>query len=140
MQLHIEPLWTDEDELMRVRISLAGNRRHSWGEAYCYPETFSQFGQALIEFPKSTSDEVKFELGSIDPSYPDYLFIRAFIYDNSGHCALEFKMESRGNSLASSSVRFSVPTEAAALNEMGRKIVVWSLSPKEPFTFEGAQP
>jgi len=138
MQLHITPLWSDDDTLMQVRVSLAGNGRQSWGEAYCYPEQFSQFGQALIDFPNSTSHEVNFELGSTDPSYAEHLLLRAFVSDGVGHCAVEFKAESRGDSLASSSVRFAAPTEAASLNEMGRKIVAWSMSPTEPFTFEGA--
>jgi hypothetical protein len=138
MKLHVTPLWTDDDTLMQVRVSLAGNGRQSWGEAYCYPETFSQFGQSLIGFPNSISHEVKFEVGSTDPTYAHHLLLRAFVYDGVGHCAFEFKAESRGNSLASSSVRFAVPIEAASLNEMGRRIVAWSLSPTEPFTFEGA--
>lgn len=140
MQLQIEPLWTDDDTLMQVRVSLAGNGRQSWSEAYCYPETISQFGQGLIDFPNSTSHEVKFELGSTDPSYAEHLLLRAFVYDGAGHCAVEFKAESRGNSLVSSSVRFAVPTEAASLNELGRRIVAWSLSPTEPFIFEGSGP
>jgi len=138
MQLHIKPRWTDDDTLMQVRVSLAGNGRQSWGEAYCYPETFLQFGQALTDFPNSISHEVKLELGSTDPNYAEHLLLRAFVYDGAGHSAVEFKAESRGDSLASSSVRFAVPTEAASLNEMGRKIVAWSLSPTVPFTFEGA--
>lgn len=138
MQLQIKPVWTDDDGLMQVRVSLEGNERQSWGEAYCYPEAVSEFGQALLGFPSSTSDEVKLEIGSMDPMYADYLLVRAFVYDGVGHCAIEFKAESRGDALTSSSVRFAVPTEAASLNEMGRRIMAWSLSPTEPFAFEGA--
>ena len=138
MQLHIEPLWTDDDTLMQVRVSLAGNGRQAWGEAYCHPETFSQFGQSLIDFPNSTSHEVKFELGSADQKYSEHLLLRVFVFDGAGHCAVEFIAETRGNSLASSSVRFAVPTEAASLNKMGKEIVAWALSPSVSFTFEGA--
>ncbi|WP_316871494.1 hypothetical protein [Ralstonia wenshanensis] len=138
MQLHIKPVWIDDDGLMQVRVSVDGNERQSWGEAYCYPEAVSEFGQALIDFPSSISDEVKLELGSMDPTYADYLLVRAFVYDGAGHCAIEFRAESRGDAITSSSVRFAVPTEAASLNEMGRRIMAWSLSPTEPFAFEGA--
>jgi len=140
MQLCIKPLWTDDDSLMQVRVSVAGNGRKSWGEAYCYPETFTEFGRALIDFPISTSHEVKFEPGSADPSDADRLVLRAFVYDGSGHCAVEFKAVCRGDPISFSSVQFAVPTEAASLNEMGRKIVTWAASPTEPFTFEGAGP
>lgn len=138
MQFHIEPLWTDEDTLMEVRVSLAGNGRQSWCQAHCYPETFSQFGQALMDFPNSTSHEVRLELGSTDPSYGEHLLVRAFVYDGAGHCAVQFKAESRGDILAASSVNFAVPTEAASLNQMGKNIVAWALSPAKPFEFEGA--
>jgi hypothetical protein len=138
MRLHIKPLWIDDDSLMKVRVSLDGNERLSWAESYGYPETFSEFGQALVDFPRSVSHEVKLELGSNDPSYSEYLLLRAFVYDGAGHCAVEFKAESRGDSITSSSVRFAVPTEAASLNDMGRMLMAWSLSPAEPFTFEGS--
>ena len=138
MQLHIKPVWIDDDGVMQVRVSVDGNERQWWGEACCYPAAFSEFGQALIGFPSSTSDEVRLELGSMDPMYADYLLVRAFVYDGAGHCAIEFKAESRGDAITSSSVRFAVPTEAATLNEMGRRIVAWALSPTEPFAFEGA--
>lgn len=138
MQLSIEPLWTDDDSLMQVRVALEGSGRQSWGEAYCYPEALTQFGQALIEFPTSTSHQVQFELGSADESYREHLVVRAFVYDGAGHCAVEFKAETRGDPITSSSVRFAVPTEAASLNEMGREIVAWSLSPTERFVFRGA--
>ena len=138
MQLQLTPIWTDDDTLMQLRVSLAGGGRQAWAEAYCYPEDVSRFGQALMDFPTSTSHEVKFELGSTDPSYGDHLLLRAFVYDGAGHCAVEFQAESRGDALDSSSVRFVASTEAASLNEMGRKIVAWSLSPAEPFRFEGA--
>lgn len=123
---------------MQVRESLAGNGREAWGEAYAYPETFAQFGQALTRFPRSTADEVKLELGSTDPGYAEHLLVRAFVYDGSGHCAVEFKAHSGGDALASSSCQFAVPTEAASLNEMGRMIVAWASKPVGPFAFEGA--
>ncbi|GJG96680.1 hypothetical protein [Cupriavidus pauculus] len=122
---------------MEVRVSLEGNGHKWWGEAWCYPETISQFGQALVDFPNSVAHEVILELGSADPSYAEHLLVRAFVYDGVGHCAVEFKAESRGNSITSASAKFTVPTEAASLNEMGRKLVAWSLSPNEPFAFEG---
>ena len=96
MRLHIKPVWIDDDGLMQVRVSVDGNERQSWGEACCYPKTVSEFGQALIDFPSSISDEVKLEFGSMDPMYADYLLVRAFVYDGVGHCAIEFKAESRG--------------------------------------------
>jgi hypothetical protein len=138
MQLHITPLWTDDDTLMQVRVSLAGNGRQAWSEAYSYPETFSQFGQSLTQFPGSTADEVRLELGSTDPGYAEHLLIRAFVYDGSGHCAVEFKAHTRGDALAASSCQFAVPTEAASLNELGRMMVAWAAKPVEPFAFEGA--
>jgi hypothetical protein len=93
MQLRIKPIWIEDDALMQVRVSLAGNGRQSWAEAYCYPESFLQFGRALIDFPSSTADEVRLELGSTDPAYADYLLVRAFVHDDVGHCAVEFKAE-----------------------------------------------
>lgn len=138
MQLEINPLWIDDDTLMQVRVSLTGNGRQAWGEAHCYPEAFAEFGRALAGFPASTADEVKFQLGGIDPSWAQYLLLRAFVYDGAGHCAVELKAESRGDTLASSSAHFAVPTEAASLNEMGRLLEAWALSPSMPFSFEGA--
>lgn len=137
MHFHIQPLWTDDDTLMQVRISLAGNGRESWGEAYCYPQKFLEFGRALIDFPSSISHEVKFELGSTDSRYAEHLLLRAFVHDSVGHCALEFIGETRGNAIVSSSVRFAVPTQAASLNELGRQILVWAESPTLLFSFEG---
>lgn len=138
MKLHITPIWIDEDSLMRIRISLTGNGHHSWSEIYSYPEKFLEFGAALIDFPNSVTDEVLFELGSTDPAYADHLRIRAFVLDGVGHCAVEFRSESRGDALGSSLFHFTVPTEAASLNELGKNLVAWSKSPSEPFAFGGA--
>jgi hypothetical protein len=138
MKLHILPIWTDADTLMQVRVSLTGNGRQSWAEAYSYPDKFSEFGTALINFPTSIADEVLLELGSSDPAYADHLLVRAFVLDGVGHCAVEFKSQCRGDALNSASMHFTVPTEAASLNELGKELVAWSESPSLPFSFEGA--
>jgi hypothetical protein len=138
MQLRITPIWMDEDSLMKVRVSLAGNGREAWGEAYSYPETFAEFGRALTKFPNSIADEVKLELGSADPGYAEHLMLRAFVYDGSGHCAVEIRTHSRGDVLTSSSCQFAVPTEAASMNDLGRIVIEWALKPEKAFVFDGA--
>lgn len=138
MQLHIKPVWNDDDGLMQVEISLTGNGHQSWNKVYCYPDATAEFGSALISFPNSITDEIQFEIGSLDASTSEYLNIRAFVHDKTGHCAIQFQSIMRGNELVSASVNFVVPTEAASINEMGKALVTWSANPTTAFLFEGA--
>jgi hypothetical protein len=41
----------------------------------------------------------------------------------AGHCGMEFRGEKRGDALGAPSVRFSVQTEAAWLNELGHSLI-----------------
>jgi len=138
MELQISPIWFDDDTMMKIRVEFVGNGRQSWYEGYAYPEEFAVFGQALVDFPNHVSDEVRLELGSSDPAFSSGLLVRAFVHDGAGHCAMEFKAETRGDALEASLVRFAVPTEAASLNELGRSLMAWSANPTEAFRFEGA--
>ncbi|MGN6528087.1 MAG: hypothetical protein ACTHL8_16995 [Burkholderiaceae bacterium] len=137
MELQISPVWFDDDTMMKVRVQLLGNGRQAWHEGYAYPESFSAFGRALMEYPINVSDEVKLELGCDERSCGGYLLIRAFVHDGAGHCALEFRSETGGGALEASSVRFVVPTEAASLNNLGQRLVEWATRPSEAFRFEG---
>ena len=140
MQLHVTPIWVDDDTMLRIRVELLGNGRQAWHEGFAYPEIFTAFGRALSEFPRDMSDEARLELGSADPAFDGHLLIRAFVHDGAGHCAMEFRGEERGDALAASSVRFSVPTEAASLNDLGHSLIAWASRPTEAFLFKSAGP
>lgn len=95
---------------------------------YCNVEDIKKIGEALSSFPQKIDDEFSYTNGSDDPNDRHYrLFtIRAYTTDGVGHCAIQFKVNLNQSEPSEGQSVFSIVTEAAAINKLGKLFVKFS--------------
>lgn len=118
-------LWTDSDEMVQVELSASNDIITAQQDFYAYPDNIKEFAKFLQNFPRSINDEAKFESGSEEQGYYNYLLIRAFVYDMVGHSAFEIKMDNHEKAPEYALTHFHIKCEAAMINEIGRQLSSW---------------
>ena len=57
-------------------------------EFYGYANNFKEFATGLISFPKSITDNVKYELGENGERWAYFILLDVFCYERNGHSAI----------------------------------------------------
>jgi hypothetical protein len=76
---------------------------------------------------------LKHEVVFGEPHHP--IFLRAFIYDGVGHCALEVRINNPALPPYSASAHFYILCEVATLNRLGKLLEKWVRSSESEFMF-----
>ncbi|MBI5443271.1 MAG: hypothetical protein HY900_18910 [Deltaproteobacteria bacterium] len=120
--LRLKVLGEQEGEL-HVAIDACNGQSATVLDFYAYRDDWRQFAERLVEFPKSTSDEARCELGEDDEKWAYYLLLRAFCFDLAGHAALEVAAFANFTPPRGHRERFFIEAEPAALNRLGDTII-----------------
>lgn len=105
--------------MVKLRFSMEGAGFAATIDFCSYRDALEEFGRALYEFPRSSTDEVVSENGSSAANSYSRLVLRAFVFDSVGHSALEVECQRIGTRLVSARSRFAVELEPATLNWLG---------------------
>lgn len=103
---------------------------------YCNAEDLKEIGISLQNFPSKIDDEYRYELGSENPKdrWSMYFLMRAYTTDSVGHCAIQFAFNINAVEPNEGICRFSIRTDAAAINRLG--VLFEKFSKLEDFEFE----
>jgi hypothetical protein len=101
-------------------------------EFYIDPSGLRDFARHLTEFPFGQMNEVRLEIGSRNGNWAHYLLLRAFEFDRAGHSALQVVVDNRGEGERHDQASFFTPSEAAAMNQLGREILAWLENSDQP--------
>ena len=82
---------------------------------------WQEFGAELSHFPLNTAATIFFEQAT------PYLRLQAYCYDHLGHTALRIWLENQEPDPDGSKFEFSIPAEAASLNQLGKLLAGWQL-------------
>ena len=124
-----------DDECWRAEVCASNGLFVATFAFYTHPTELEPFAQSLITFPRDIHDEARFEQGQPkEPTY--YLLIRAFLYDGSGHSAIEFSARGHSSERFSPSSRFFILAEASALNRLGQQLLRWLEHADEPLSWK----
>ena len=120
-----------EDDAWHMTMSAADAEYRVEQEFYTYPSDLIELANCLQSFPKHGSDEVRFEVGSRDPSWAHWVFLRAFIVDTTGHAALVV-VGNNGDDFRMRSARFTIRCDVGSLNRLGAELRRWINEPGRP--------
>jgi len=95
-------------------------------EFYAYHSDIKEFGSALMKFPLTGKDEVRFDIGFRNPAQAHWLLLRAYIYDSTGHAGLLFECCDNTVDPWRQEARFTIRCEVASLNRLGKALVEWA--------------
>ncbi len=113
---------------------ISNNQFSATADEYIDESFWLDFGKALQSFPKNLEDEVVFHKIGVPETY-NPIRLRAFVYDGSGHCALEVKIIKQSSAPYSAFAHFFILCEAATLNRLGRSLEMWVHSGEMNFIF-----
>ena len=129
-----------ENGFLQIEVSASNGVFMSTIDTYLNFEELEEFGRKLRDFGQSIKDEVILEVGADNDDAYHYLFLRVYIYDNVGHEALQVKMRRNGEPVVRATADFSMPTEIASLNRLGKNISEWNYlienTLEHPFSFD----
>ncbi|MDO7852790.1 hypothetical protein [Hymenobacter convexus] len=108
-----------------------GSIQHSL-RFYGSGENWRTFGNRLLDFPLSVKDQVQFEMGSNNSA----LMLVAYCYDEKGHIALRVVMNANEDEPHSCQLAFSIPAEAASINQLGFLLSNWQATNGSEITWE----
>ena len=116
---------TDDNGELHYLLQASNGSSATAQEFYGYREDWKEFAAKLRTFPKSPTDEVRFELGEDDEKWAYYLLLRAFCFDSLGHSALEVFAVSPSTPPHGYRDRFFIIAEPSALNRLGETLAGW---------------
>ncbi len=117
--------WDYEPGIRHFEISVSNGSYTASQDFYEYITSIEVFGRALQTFPRSPKDEVRLEIGSREPSSAYWLFLRAYLYDATGHAGLIFEACNNTVDPWRQETRFTIRCEVASLNRLGSALVDW---------------
>jgi hypothetical protein len=101
-------------------------------EFYCRSGELEAFGRQLRSFPASVASEVRLEIGKRDAGWAHFVLVRAYVYDDAGHTALEIEVMNQFEKPHAQAAQFSIVCEAASLNRLGKELLAWCENRKNP--------
>ena len=124
-----------DDSAWRIRLDASNGEFAGSLLFYIDDTSLLDFARQLSGFPTSVNDEVYFRLGSREGNWAYYLSLRAYVFDRSGHTALEIEIDNREPGHYHSRAAFAMSCEAAALDELGRRITAWVEQSADPLVW-----
>jgi hypothetical protein len=121
-----------DDLAWHVEISASNGSFSGVQDFYTYPEDLENFGSNLCKFPKNIQDEVRFELGDQTSKWAYFILIRAFLFDSTGHAAIEFSVNNNSIPPNHAQTSFFIHSEVASINNLGQQLKAWIISHDSP--------
>ncbi|MBK0404421.1 hypothetical protein I5M27_15590 [Adhaeribacter sp. BT258] len=132
--LEFKANWYEWDEEFYFEITASNQVFKVTHNAFYGEESwFQDFAKQLVDFPKSQDQVVKFEAGKEnEKGWLNHFMIKVFCFDPNGHCAIEILSEDNSEPPSNYRINFSLNSEAAAINRLGKALLDWN--PKETET------
>jgi hypothetical protein len=112
------------EEPYHLRLLMRASNAHQCAEIefYVNANDLVEWAAHLEVFPRHSTDVFLWEIGSErhEDRYAYYVRFRAFIYDGSGHCALQFRFNNNRELPDREIAEFCIEAEASQINHLGR--------------------
>ena len=118
----------DEPKILHIEFTVSSDSFAGNIDIYCGVNDLVEIGTGLRNFPKGLNDEYIFEYGSDDPKERSYRYfvLRAYMIDSVGHGAIQFIINNNTVEPYEGMCRFSIQADAAAINRLGEKFLMFS--------------
>ncbi|HEY1710481.1 MAG TPA: hypothetical protein VGG10_19580 [Rhizomicrobium sp.] len=120
----------DDAQNWHVEIFASNGSFTASSDFYCTATALLAFSDELLNFPSSRDASAEFRIGSAGTS--EFIHLRAYVFDNTGHAAIETRIERRGSAPHTASANFHVRCEISAINRLGDMLRQWISAPDRP--------
>lgn len=126
-EIKISVLTIDEgDYTIHYQIEVANGINSTTQDFYGYANDFKEFANGLLSFPKTITDNVKYELGERGERWAFYILLDVFCYENNGHSAIHVVVHNNGKRPYTNKSEFYIRTVPASLNKLGQLLQDWN--------------
>ena len=126
-EIKISVIAIDEgDDTIQYEIEITNGMNSISQEFYGYSDNFKEFAAGLLSFPKTITDNVKYEFGQNRESSEYYILLDAFCYENNGHSAIHVIVDNNRKRPHTNKSEFYITTVPASLNKLGQLLRDWN--------------
>lgn len=126
-EIKISVLSIDEgDDTIQFQLQVSNGISSTSQEFYGYADNFKVFASGLLSFPKTITDNVKYELGESGERWAYYILLEVLCYENSGHSSIHIIVDNNGKKPYTNKSEFYITTIPASLNKFGQLLRDWS--------------
>lgn len=120
----------DDDGLYKYQINLSNADTSATLDFWGYADNFREFGEGLVNFPKSYKDIVTYELGEEkndgEMKWAYYLLLQAFCLDPSGQSAIKVIVDNHSDIPNYQRSEFYIKSDPGTLNRLGQRLKNWT--------------
>ena len=127
---------TDYDDYCTYTVAVATEGLSASISFFGYGDEFRKFGEALVQFPFGSEQEVVYHFLEDTGQGPGFLLLKAYCVDPMGHTALQVIVDNCEKMPRKRRLEFSILAEPASLSELGKRLVGWDLRINESLEWE----
>ncbi len=118
----------EEPYHIHIEITASNGNFTASTDIYCNVEDLRVIGESLISFPQKIGDIYVYEYGSEDPTerWYRYFSLKAYTIDQSGHSALQIKINKNEKEPNEGIATFSIKSDPSEINILGKLFVEFS--------------
>jgi hypothetical protein len=116
----------DEEGTWHLAVGASDGQYSATQECYCRPDDIAELARCLQAFPRSATDEVRFDAGSKDPGWAHWVSLRFFLYDRAGHAGMLVDVGNHSVEPYQQEARFTIRCEVSTLNRLGKRLAAWA--------------
>ncbi|RYC71659.1 hypothetical protein [Spirosoma sordidisoli] len=118
--IDITNIW-DDDDMVELSIRMSNGETSCKLVFYADDETFLEFGNALVDFPKNTNHIVQYKSGDWENS-SHYILLEVFCVAPNGASAMKVVAKNFFTAPNSFKATFYIQTEPANFNAFGKAL------------------
>lgn len=123
------------DDTIQFRIVVSNGISSTYQDFYGYADNFKEFATGLLSFPKSITDNVKYELGESGERWAYYILLDVFCHEKNGHSAIHVIVDNNGKRPYTNKSEFYITTVPASLNKLGQLLRDWNPTTEKEITW-----
>ena len=126
-EIKISVLTIDEgDDTIQFQIEASNGINSTTQDFYGYADNFKEFATGLLSFPRTLTDNVKYELGESGEHWAYHILLDVFCHENNGHSAIHVIVDNNGKRPYANKSEFYITTVPASLNKLGQLLRDWN--------------
>jgi len=135
-EIKISTLAIDEgDDTIHYQLEVSNGINSTTQDFYGDADNFKEFANGLLSFPKSITDNVKYEIGECGERWAYYIHLDVFCHENNGHSAIHVIVDNNGKRPYTNKNEFYITTVPSSVNKLGQLLRDWNPATEKEITW-----
>lgn len=123
------------DDTIQFQIEASNEINSTTQDFYGYADNFKEFATGLLSFPKTLTDNVRYELGESGEHWAYHILLDVFCHEKNGHSAIDVIVDNNRKRPYSNKSEFYITTVPASLNKLEQLLRDWNPTTENEITW-----